>query len=70
MGCNGGLMDYAFEYVIANKGIYLESDYPYTARDGRCKTPISGGTLTNVISGYTDVPSGNCDSLANTFLMK
>jgi cathepsin L len=60
-GCNGGLMDYAFQWVIKNGGIAAEKDYPYTARDGSCKQVTSSGTIT----GFKDVPSRNEPQLVN-----
>ncbi|KAG9148986.1 hypothetical protein Leryth_010597 [Lithospermum erythrorhizon] len=35
-GCNGGLMNNAFEYILKSGGVQREKDYPYTGKDGTC----------------------------------
>jgi cathepsin L len=52
-GCDGGLMDNAFKYIIANKGIDTESSYKYTARDGTCK--FSASNVGATMSSFKDV---------------
>jgi C1A family cysteine protease len=52
MGCNGGLMDYAFKYIETNP-LQLETDYQYTARDGSCKYVKSKGV--GKVKSYKDV---------------
>ncbi|XP_049320222.1 procathepsin L-like [Astyanax mexicanus] len=57
LGCGGGLMDQAFEYIKANKGIDTEDSYPYEATDGDCrfKPDSVGATCT----GFVDITSGD-----------
>jgi len=56
-GCNGGLMDQAFEYIEYNHGIDTEEAYPYKGRQGKChyKKQNRGATDT----GFVDIPSGD-----------
>uniref|UniRef100_A0A6N2KT67 Uncharacterized protein n=1 Tax=Salix viminalis TaxID=40686 RepID=A0A6N2KT67_SALVM len=57
-GCEGGLMDYAFKFVINNHGIDTEKDYPYRAQDGTCKKEkLKRHAVT--IDKYVDVPPNN-----------
>lgn len=56
-GCNGGLMDYAFQYIIDNKGITTEDAYPYTAADGTCQA--KGKPVAATLSGFKDVAANN-----------
>jgi len=59
-GCNGGLAYRAVAYV-AQKGIELESDYPYTAKDGSCKYDASKAL--KFAGGYSMVTPQSSDQL-------
>jgi len=65
-GCNGGLMDDGFQYIIDNKGIGSEASYPYTAKDGKCQKVPSVVTIT----GFKDVPTNSETALMTALVQQ
>lgn len=55
-GCSGGLMDAALRYV-RDHGIMSAADYPYEARDGRCRARPQ--QVAARVRGYMMLPRGN-----------
>ncbi|OIW08323.1 hypothetical protein TanjilG_02999 [Lupinus angustifolius] len=61
-GCEGGLMDDAFKFIIKNHGLTTEANYPYKGVDGTC----NANEATNhaaTITGYEDIPANNEQAL-------
>lgn len=57
-GCNGGLMDYAFEFALEN-GMCTEAEDPYKARDMKCEDCKEVAKF----EGCYDVPNDDEESL-------
>ncbi|KAJ1280720.1 hypothetical protein BS78_04G254200 [Paspalum vaginatum] len=57
-GCGGGIMDFAFAYIMGNQGIHTEEDYPYLMEEGYCKEKQPHASVVT-INGYEDVPANS-----------
>ncbi|KAK9011888.1 hypothetical protein V6N11_039963 [Hibiscus sabdariffa] len=61
-GCQGGFMDDAFQFILKNKGLTTESNYPYMGVDGTCNTNEEANHAAT-INGFEDVPPNSEDAL-------
>jgi len=63
-GCNGGLMDNGFKFVVKEGGLCTEDEYPYDARTGRTCKENKCNTIDDKIASYKDVQPDSEESLA------
>ncbi|KAG6545013.1 hypothetical protein Mapa_013705 [Marchantia paleacea] len=57
-GCEGGYMDYGYEFIAQNGGVDSERDYPYTAEDDSCNSHKEKKVAATITS-YEDVPANS-----------
>jgi len=57
MGCNGGLMDDAFTYVMDNGGLDTEASYPYEGQDLECRYNATNSAVK--VKSFVDVIAGS-----------
>jgi len=67
MGCNGGLMDYAFKYIESNP-LELEKTYPYKGKDGHCQYKKAKGM--GKVKSFKDVKKDTQGSQLKAALAK
>ncbi|XP_008244499.1 PREDICTED: senescence-specific cysteine protease SAG39-like [Prunus mume] len=63
-GCEGGLMDDAFQFIQQNHGLSTEANYPYNGVDGTCNTKKEANIAAK-ITDHEDVPANDEKALLN-----
>nr|BAF56430.1 cysteine proteinase [Lotus japonicus] len=61
-GCEGGLMDDAFKFIMQNKGLNTEAKYPYQGVDATCNANAEAKDAAS-IKGFEDVPANSESAL-------
>ncbi|XP_050224152.1 senescence-specific cysteine protease SAG39-like [Mercurialis annua] len=61
-GCEGGLMDNAFQFIKQNGGLTTEANYPYQGTDSTCNSGKASNNAAK-INGYEDVPANDENAL-------
>nr|GFC02499.1 senescence-specific cysteine protease SAG39-like [Tanacetum cinerariifolium] len=61
-GCEGGLMDNDFDFIISNKGLTTESNYPYKGVDGTCNGNEESNHVATIKS-HEDIPANSESAL-------
>jgi C1A family cysteine protease len=64
-GCNGGLMETAFDWA-KSQSIATEQSYGYTARDGTCKSSFTTAIPSGGVTGYKTANGGSLTSALNS----
>lgn len=63
LGCGGGLMDFAFDYITKNGGIDSEDDYSYWGYGLFCQKQKEADRHVVTIDGFEDVPANDVTAL-------
>ncbi|CAB0021060.1 unnamed protein product [Nesidiocoris tenuis] len=61
LGCQGGMVDWAYQYMMRTGGVMLDSDYPYNVEEGVCQ--FDEKKIVASISNYGEIKNGSEISL-------
>lgn len=68
MGCNGGVVQWAYDYILKN-GIESSTDYPYKGFQSKCKKN-SANTQYTPLTSYVEINEGDCNGLATAIQLQ
>lgn len=68
-GCKGGLMDYAFEWLVSDRNGQIDTaaSYPFVSGNGNVPACTSGHTVGATITGHKDLPQSESAIAAQVY---